>query len=109
MPSSATASEKEAQLQLLRPYEMLLLLWFPHAFCTVLGLSWADAASCLSGVKSTHQNRDSYISWNPNMAFLLPLEAAACLPSLSLCPLSMCTSTRCAANSISPPKINLSN
>lgn len=37
-------------------------------------------------VKSTNQNRDFYISCNPNVAFLLSFEAAALVLSLFLCP-----------------------
>lgn len=64
--------------------ELILLVYFARAICTVLGLSQANAAPSLSGVKSTNQNRDASISCKPNQAFLLSFEAAVFLLSLSV-------------------------
>lgn len=77
--------------------KLILLVSFVPAICTVLGISQADAAPSLPGVKSTDQNRDSYIFCKTHKTFLLSFEAVfllsfipSFLPSISA--LSPCAS-----------------
>lgn len=112
MPSWAPDFEKEAQLQLLTLYNISrswfswFILFLQSALCLA---SHRQMQPLLFLVSSPQIKRDSSISCKPNKAFLLSFEAAAFLPSFSFCPLSMCSFIRCSANSISPPKINISS
>lgn len=111
MPSWATDFEKEALLQLLTLYNISgsWFSWFILLLQSALCLASHRKVLPQSFWCQAHRPKQRLLHLLQTQQDFSPAFWSCCLPSFSFCPLSMCIFIRYSANSISPPKINISN